>query len=272
MNGRIEGRIEEADTSRSTVVTASSDWWMAGAAVVSAAFLAGAVYAGSVVLAVAYLLVSALVVAGWPALLALQRRRSSILVLGIGAISLTVIVGWARSADGIRWVTAALAISLALVFLQSLVGRGGRENVVVALAGMALGLGVLASGAFVADAALRPDGREAVVAAMAAAGAGAVLDALLMRRPTLRDWGLPVALVIGIGSGLLAAQIADVPWNAPLVAGLFAAGASNALRTVLRSLPGRAESALASLALGGAAVLFTGVLPTAAVWLFAHVN
>lgn len=272
MNQRTEGRTEDTDTSGVTAGDPSSRWLIAGAALVSAAVLAGAVYAGSVVLAAAYLLVSALVVAGWPALLGLQRQRSSILVLGIGAISLTIIVGWAGSADGIRWVTAALAISLALVFLQSLVGRGGRENVVIALAGMALGLGVLASGAFVADAALRPGGREAVVAAMAAAAAGSVLDALLLRRPALREWGLPVALVIGIGSGLFAARIAAVPWNAPLVAGLLAAGVSHALRTILRGLPGRAGSVFASLAMGAAGVLFAGVLPTAALWFFAHVT
>lgn len=254
------------------MLTTSPGWSSAVIAVVSATVLAGAVYAGSVALAGAYLLVSALVVVGWPILLGLQRQRSSIVVLGIGAMSLTLIVGEADSADSIRWVTAALAISLALVFLQSLVGRGGREDVVVALAGMALGLGVLASGAFVADAALRPGGREAVVAAMAAAAAGAVVDALLRHRPALREWDLPVTLVIGIGSGVLAARIADVPWNAPLVAGLLAAGVSNALRTILRGLPGRTHAALTPLAMGGAGVLFVGVLPTAAVWFFAHVT
>lgn len=272
MNGRTERRTDVADISSSAADDTSFRWATAGAALVGAAVLAGAVFAGSVVLAAAYLLVSALVVVGWPMLLGLHRQRSSILVLGIGALSLSVIVGWSDSADGIRWVTAALAISLALVFLQSLVGRGGRENVVIALAGMALGLGVLASGAFVADAALRPDGRQAVVAAMAAAAAGAVLDALLLSRPALREWGLPVALLIGIGSGVLAAGIADVPWNAPLVAGLLAAGVSNALRTILSGLPGRARSVYASMAMGAAGVLFVGVLPTAAVWFFAHVG
>lgn len=272
MNQRTERRTEETEGSQPTVGDGSSGWMVAVAALMSAAALASAGYAGSVVLAVAYLLVSALVVVGWPLLLGLQRQRSSMLVLGIGALSLTTIVGWSDSADGIRWVTAALAISLALVFLQSLVGRGGRENVVIALSGMALGLGVLASGAFVADAALRPDGHEAVVAAMTAAAAVAGLDALLLSRPVLREWGLPVALLIGIGSGVLAARIADVPWNAPLVAGLLAAGVSYALRTILSGLPGRAGSVFASLAMGAAGVLFIGVLPTASVWFFAHVS
>ncbi|MDQ2852180.1 hypothetical protein V3G39_04725 [Dermatophilaceae bacterium Sec6.4] len=275
MNQQTDQRTQDGGGPGSEAVsmpTSSSSWSIAAAAVLSAAVLAVSVYAGSVVLAGAFLLVSALLVVGWPVLFGLQRERSSILVLGIGAVALAVVVGRSGSADGIRWVTAALAISLALVFLQSLVSRGGRENVVVALAGMTMGLGVLASGAFVADAALRPGGREAVVAALSAAAAGAVIDALLLRRPTLREWGLPLSLVIGIAAGVLTARVADVAWNAPLVAGLLGAGVAHSLWTILRGLPDQAGSVRASLSMGAAGVLFAGVLPTAAVWLFEHLN
>lgn len=251
--------------------TSSSPLLAAVGAVVLAVLLVVCVYAGSVALAAAYLLSALVVAVGWPILHGLQRERSSALVLAIGAVSMAIIVGWADSADGIRWVTAALAISLALVFLQSLVSRGERERVVISLAVMSLGLGALASGAFIADAALRLHGREAVVAALAGAALGTALDAGLQGRGRLSEATLPVSLLFGIAAGVIAAQIAGIPWNAPLVAGLLGAAVSHAFRTILRG-PSRTGGPEAQLALGSATVLFVGVLPTAAVWFFAQIS
>ncbi|MBO1753819.1 hypothetical protein [Allobranchiibius sp. CTAmp26] len=267
-----ETAAEQVDASATQARSGSASPLLAGVgAVVLAVLLVVCVYAGSVALAAAYLLSALVVAVGWPMLLGLQRERSSALVLGIGAVSMAIIVGWADTADGIRWVTAALAISLALVFLQSLVSRGERERVVISLAVMSLGLGALASGAFLADAALRVHGREAVVAALAGAALGTALDAVLHGRGRLSEATLPVSLLLGIGAGLIAAGIAGVPWNAPLVAGLLGAAVSHAFRTILRG-PARTGGPQAQLALGAATVLFVGVLPTAAVWIFSRIS
>ena len=267
-----ETTVEPVDAPAAPVRDASASPLLAGVgAVVLAVLLAISAYAGSIALAAAYLLSALVVAVGWPMLLGLSRERSSALVLGIGAASMTLIVGWADSADGIRWVTAALAISLALVFLQSLVSRGAREQVVVSLAAMSLGLGVLAGGAFIADAALRQHGREAVVAALAGAALGTALDVGLRGRGRLAEATLPVSLLLGIAAGLIAAGVAGIPWNAPLVAGLLGAAVSHAFRTILRG-PARTAGAAAQLALGSATVLFVGVLPTAAAWFFHQIS
>ncbi|NYJ75918.1 hypothetical protein [Allobranchiibius huperziae] len=267
-----ETTAQPVDAPATRVRSASASPFLAGVgAIVLAVLLGFCAYAGSVALAAAYLLSALVVAVGWPMLLGLPRERSSSLVLGIAAVSMTVIVGWADTADGIRWVTAALAISLALVFLQSLVSRGERERVVISLAVMSLGLGALASGAFIADAALRDHGREAVVAALAGASLGTALDVALRGRERLSEATLPVSLLLGIGAGLIAAAVAGVPWNAPLVAGLLGAGVSHAFRSILRAAA-RLGGPAAQLALGSATVLFVGVLPTAATWFFAQIS
>lgn len=269
--------VESADLSvHPTSEAPVSRFYAPAGAVASALLLGVCAYAGSVPLGVAYLLSGLVLAGGWPMLLGLQRERSSAVVLAIGVLSMTAVVTTADNADGIRWVTAALAISLALVFLQSLIRRDGREQLVVSLSAMSLGLGVLASGAFLADAALRQHGREAVVAALAGAAIGAVLDATLGRRTHLAEWSLPASLVLGVAAGVIAARVAGVPWNAPLVAGLLGAGV-HALRAILaapagRLGSGRSGSMPAQLALGVGSVLFVGVLPTSAAWLFAHLT
>ncbi len=240
------------------------------AAVVVAALLGVAAYAGTTTLTLAYLVGALVVAVGWPPLAGLARAQSSMVVLAVAAVSFTVIVAWTEHEDGTRWVSAALAISLALVFLQSLVRRDGREGAVVSMAAMTLGLGVLASGCFVADALLRPRGQDAVVAAVASAAVGVLLHMALGRHERWAEWCLPIALLAGVGIGLVVAAIGGVAWNAVLMAGLLAAGVSHAFRAVLSGLPTRGP--WAQLALGAAAVLVVGVIPTATTWLFGHLS
>lgn len=251
---------------------------MLGALLVAIALVVGSDL-GRVPLAAAYLVSGLLFAGGWAMLLGLPRLRSSAVVLAVSAAATTVIVALTDDTEGIRWVTAALAISLALVFLHTLTRRGGPDQVVVSLSSMALGLGALGSGAFVADAALRPLGREAIVAALGAAAVGAVLDAAVRNRPRLSEWSLPISLVLGVLIGLAAAVVIGGPWNGPLVAGLLGAGVSHAFRSILSDVPDSVEpamdrsgSALAQLSLGGGSVLFVGVLPTVVTWLFQHVG
>lgn len=246
-------------------------------AILAAVLLVVGAYVGRIELAGAYLISGLVLAGGWAMLLGLPRVRSSAAVLGVSALATAVIVAVTDDTQGIRWVTAALAISLALVFLHTLTRRGGPDRVVVSLSSMALGLGALGSGAFVADAALRPQGREAVVAALTAAAVGAVLDGAARDHPRMSEWTLPASLVLGVLIGTATAIVTGVPWNGPLVAGLLGAGVSHAFRSILTAGPesegrDRSGSALAQLSLGGGSVLFVGVLPTVVSWLFQHVG
>lgn len=272
----IDGEQAERPPAATSENSASPVFAMLGA-VLTAALLVLSSYAGSNLVAGAYLVSGLMLAGGWARLLRLPRERSSALLLAISTASLTVIVALTEDLQGIRWVTAALAISLALVFLHTLTRPGGLDRVVVALSSMALGLGALASGAFIADAVVRDNGRETVAAALIAAAVGTLLDSGTRGKARLSEWSLPTSLVVGVLIGIGASVVAGVPWNAPLLAGLLGAGVSHAFRLILsapvdREGTNRSATAPAQLALGAASVLFVGVLPTAVAWLFQHVG
>lgn len=277
----IDGQRARARSRVAPDACASAVFAMLGAVLTAALLVlcsyAGRSYAEPLLLAGAYLLSGLMVAVGWARLLCLPRERSSALVLGVAAAAMTAIVALTDDLEGIRWVTAALAISLALVFLHTLTRRGGPGRVVVSLSSMALGLGALASGAFIADAVLRENGRETVVAALAAAAVGAVIDNGLRGNARLSQWRLPTSLVVGVLIGVGTSMVAGIPWNAPLLAGLLGAGMSHAFREIISAPVARAGidrsgTAPAQLALGAASVLFVGVLPTVVIWLFQRIS
>lgn len=233
------------------------------AGVVASALLVLGALVDTQVVSAAFVLVGLVLAWGWPVLLGLPRPRGSSLVLVAGVVAFT-----AAGADpdhGMRWLGAALAICLGLTFLHELTRSDGREALVVSIAGSALGLGVLASGAFLHDAMTREHGDLAVITAAGATALAVVVDFAFHRSHRLEEWTLPVGLLVGAALGLLLGQTAEGTWNLLLLTGLVSAGVAHALRRMLAAQP-TAREQVAQLAIGVACTLAVGVVPTAAIW------
>ncbi|NNG37851.1 hypothetical protein HJ588_00990 [Flexivirga sp. ID2601S] len=234
------------------------------AGLIAAALLILGAYTGHDVTAYAGLLAGLVLAWGWPVLLDLPRPPGTSAVLAVGALGAAGIVAFSGDGeDGMRALSVVLAIALVLAFLHELLRTDGRHQLVVSLAGSALGLALLASGAFYAGAASHPFGDHAVAVVAGASALGLVAEALLGRGASA-EWVLPVGLLLGAAVGVLVGIGTDGHWNVLLIAGLVAAAVATAVRRVLSGLP--ATEPAARLAYGAAAVLSTGVVAYAAQW------
>lgn len=233
--------------------------------VASAALVVLGAFTGGQVVTAAFTVTGLVVAWGWPVLLGLPRPRGSSLVLVVGVIALAVVDLASDDQDGMRWLTAALAITLVLAFLHELVRTDGRASLVLSIAGAALGLGLLASGAFFRESMDYADGDLAIVTAVGASTLTLLVDLVWHRRHRLDEWSLPIGLLLGAGLGVaLGLTRADL-WNVLLVTGLVSAGVSHALRRILAAQPTTDEQ-VSQLGIGTACTLVVGVVPYLALW------
>lgn len=237
------------------------------ALLVTAALVVLGGYTGSPVMTGALVLVGLVLAWGWPLLLDLPRPPGTSVVLAVEVGMLAVIDLWPDLGDALSWLSLALAIGLLLTFLHELLRTDGRANLVVSISGCALGLVLLADGAFFRQVLVHREGGHALLAAAAAVVLAAVAQWAIGRRPRAAEWVLPVSLVLGGAGGLVVAGATSGHWNVLLVTGVVAAGVSHSARRVLAPLIGH-PAAAAELALGCAQVLVVGLIPLAAIWVF----
>src|SRR3954454_10119366 len=98
-------------------------WWPPLSALACAGLLAISAYAGSLPLAGAMLVVSALLVWGWAVLLELPAPRGTIAALGLSAVLAMGAVGFTRDDPFLDWLALAAAGGVVACFLPQLLRR-----------------------------------------------------------------------------------------------------------------------------------------------------
>ncbi len=201
---------------------------------------------------------------GWAELAGSTSPRASRAVLLFGTAALAASDLFVEGEPALRHMPIALAASLVLIFVLQLVRADDRAHLTRCIAGDALGIALLASAmAFAPLADLRS--RELPVGMAAAAIAVGVLPDLLLGRPAVRAWLLPLSMALGAGAAMVVAGFAPGPvgFGVAALIGVLAAGCGHALRRVLAAL--NRDSARASLviAVSGLAVSGFGVYTVA---------
>jgi len=226
--------------------------WRAIMIAVVATILALASYLSlAALVGVVFVLVMAVAI-GWPWLINLPTPRTSSLVLalcGFGAVVAVVIM---NVEPLLKWLPAALAGAVVVVFLQQLLRRDGRPRLTEAVAGMVAGMLVLASAAgWVA--AVRTAGAESLVVASAVGLAGASAAAAL----PVRGWfgGLLTLAAGSLAGGGVGMVMPLVSGRVGLLIGLVAGILIASLRSLFAHLPaaGQRPAVLASVTMPVAA-------------------
>ena len=252
--GLHTGPIPLPQMSRDTPHTLVTVVVLAGATLLA---LSG--YAGSGLIALTVLLGGAIIAWGWPGLLGLPSPRGTMTVLLIGTLAMVASATFVRDEPYLRWLPAALALSMLASFVHQIARRDGRPRLVESVASTVMALALIACGVCVIPLPLVLGGPQAVAAGAAAIGASALTD-LLARWEKLRHWLLPLAMAggaaasvaFGLGSG-------SMSWGTAALLGLLAAAASHSVRRLLGHQPAMvgARSQLLSAA---ASLLTPGVL------------
>ena len=203
---------------------------------------------------------AALVLAwGWPGLMALPSRRGTSGVLAVGAVSCVAAAALTTEDPFLRWVPAALALSLIAAFLHQLLRRDGRPRLTESVGATAAGLAIVSSGAAYVPLPRALGGAQLLAVAMAALAAASVADLATPSR-RLRPWALPLGMLLGGAAATLVGLVdgRPEPATAALV-GVLVAGISHATRRVLAVLPSMG-SPRAQLVSGATSVLLCGVV------------
>jgi hypothetical protein len=217
------------------------------------------VLAGIPFLAAAVALGAGVLAWGWAGLLGLPSPRGTAFVLGVGTVATVLTGALTREDPFLRWMPAALAVSMIVAFLHQLLRRDGRPRLVESVASVVTALSLIVSGACLVPLPRTADGGAVLAIAAAAVAVSALVD-LLARFPRSRPWLLPLALVAGTASAVgVAAAVDGVSPAAAAGLGLVAAAVSSALRTVLGALP-TMSGARSQLASAAASVLGCGVV------------
>ena len=196
---------------------------------------------------------------GWAGLLGLPSPRGTTSVLAFGTVAAVLTGALTRTDPFLRWMPAALALSMLVAFLHQLLRRDGRPRLVESVVSVVTGLAVVVSGACLVPLALTADGGTVMAAAGAALGVAALVD-LLARWVRLRPWLVPAALVAGtVGAAGVAAALGGVSLPAAGLLGLLCAAVSSTLRGVLGVLPAM-SGRRSQLACASASVLGCGVV------------
>jgi hypothetical protein len=203
-----------------------------------AALLLLGVVTDPVLLAVALAVTTLVLAWGWPRLLGSSSRFGSSFAVGLTGVLVAAATAVTDDQPYLRLVPAALAIGLGVMFGHQIVRRDGRPRLTESLGVTSFGLALVALGS--AWMPLSRSGRAidlAVVAFVALAVAS--LADLVVAYERVRPWMLPLAMVLGAASGVVAASIAGGPGptRAALV-GLLVAGVGHAMRRMLSVLPG----------------------------------
>lgn len=216
-------------------------------------------YAHPVLVALAVALAGLVVAWGWPVLLGLPSRFGTTVVLAIGAVTCTAAAALSPDEPYLRWVPAALAVSLIAAFLHQLLRRDGRPRLTESVAASAAGLAVITSGVSYIPLPQTLGGSQTLAVAMAGLGLAALAD-LAVPSARLRAWALPLAMVIGGLGGMLVSLQSGRPHPATgALIGVLVAGTSHAVRRVLAVLPSMVSSR-SQLVSGATSVLLCGVV------------
>jgi hypothetical protein len=230
-----------------------------GATVALSALIALTGFADPVLVALAVALAGLVLAWGWPVLLGLPSRRGTSTVLLIGTAACVSAAALTDTDPFLRWMPAALAVSLIAAFLHQLLRRDGRPRLTESVAASGAGLAIISSGAAYIPLPRTLGGDETLAAAMAALALAAVADLAIPTR-RLRAWALPLAMLLGGAAGAAVALLDGRPEPAAgALVGVLVAGVSHATRRVLAVLP-TMGSARAQLVSGAASVLLCGVV------------
>jgi hypothetical protein len=216
-------------------------------------------FAGPTLVAVAVALGGFVVAWGWPILLNLPSPRGTTGVLAAGTVLMAAAVIVTPNDPFLRWVPAALAVSVVIAFLHQLLRRDGRPRLTESVAATTSGLAIISSGVALAPLPHVLNGAPTLAAAMAGLGVGALADPLIGARRG-RQWALFIAMVLGGSAAVGVALVAGHPrTGAAGLLGLMAAGVSHAARRILAVLPS-AGSSRAQLALASSSAMLVGVV------------
>ncbi len=212
-----------------------------------------------VLLAVALAVTSLVLAWGWPRLLGSSSRFGSSFAIGATGVLVAAATATTDDQPYLRLVPAALAIGLGLMFGHQIVRRDGRPRLTESLGVTSFGLALVAVGSAWMPLSRSSRATELAVVAFVALAVSSLAD-LVVAYERARPWMLPLAMVLGGASGLVAASVTGGagPARAALV-GLLVAGVAHALRRALVVLPG-IGSVPAQLASGSAGLLVPGVV------------
>lgn len=228
-----------------------------GSTIAGSGLLAVSGYAGRIYVVLAVVFAGMILAWGWAELVGSTSPRASrsVLLFGTAALAASALV--VDREPALRLMPIALAGSLVLIFVLQLARADDRAHLTHCMAGDALGIALLASAmAFAPLADLRS--RELPVGMAAAAIAAGVLPDLLLGRPAVRAWLLPLSMALGAGAAILVSRFAPAPvgFGVAALIGVLAAGCGHAMRSVLSAL--NRDSARASLVISVSGLAVSG--------------
>ncbi len=198
---------------------------------VGAVLLALCVLAGPYGVAAAVLLLSCGFAVGWPALMDVPAPRGSAIVIIAAAVACIGIVLVAQSP---AYLSLVLAFGVIGAFLQQMARTEGRESLVAAVAATVAGVVVVVSANGWVLAAMDFAGEETVIAALAVLVIASAVTAI----PFPSAYGAAAAAVIGAGAGLaLGAVLPHLSLVTGAILGLVAGGMMALSHMVLGSFP-----------------------------------
>ncbi len=196
---------------------------------------------------------------GWPRLLGSSSRFGSSLAIGVTGLLTAAATVVTEEQPYLRLVPAALAVGLGLMFGHQIVRRDGRPRLTESIGVTSFGLALIALGSTWMPLSRSWRATDLAVVALVALGVSALAD-LVVSSERARAWMLPLAMLLGGASALVAAAVTGGPGPARAgLAGLLVAGVAHALRRALVVLPG-IGSLPAQLAAGAASLLVSGVV------------
>lgn len=230
-----------------------------GSTMALSALIALTGYAHPVLVALAVGLAGLVLAWGWPVLLGLPSRFGTTVVLVIGTAACTAASALSQDEPFLRWVPAALAVSLIAAFLHQLLRRDGRPRLTESVAASGAGLAVIASGVSYIPLPQTLGGSQTLAIAMAGLALASLAD-LAVPTPRLRAWALPLAMLAGGLAGMLVSLQAGRPSPATgALIGVLIAGTSHAVRRILAVMPSMVSSR-SQLVSGATSVLLCGVV------------
>jgi len=229
------------------------------ATVAFAALVALTGYASPHFVTVAVALAGVVLAWGWPVLLSQPSPRGTTAVLVVGTLLSAASVTAAREDPFLKWVPAAMAVSVIVAFLHQLMRRDGRPRLAESVSSTVAGLAVVAAGVSMAPLPRVLGGDHALAAAMAALGVSALCDPLISLHWS-RRWALFIAMLFGGAAAVGVSLVAGTPelWPAGLL-GLLVAAVGHAARRVVAVLPA-AGMPRAQLAAAAASSLLVGAV------------
>jgi hypothetical protein len=189
---------------------------------------------------------------GWPRLLGSSSRFGSTLSIAVAGIATSAVTAATTDQPYLRLVPVALAIGLGVMFGHQILRRDGRPRLTESVGVTSFGLGLVALGSAWMPLSRTWRATDLAVVALVAVGVSALAD-LTVPFERVRSWMLPLAMVLGAASGVVAAAVAGSPGpGAAALVGLLVAGVAHALRRVLVVLPpiGSVPGQLAAAAAG----------------------